>query len=1782
MTPLYENNELECSSKAVVSSVSKEATRNTAIVLAEEQFTGHILRCDVIVDVIDSLDIVTTTRELYMEEAPEAFEVRAYDDQGNEFTTLENIQFDWAIKCTGSESSDLSVLRFMTFRDSPYETPRSVQVFEELGLWGHIVLLEGIKTGSAKVSVKLPYPEYRQVEIFEVSLMVVANLIIEPADVYIIRGDVIQYKIIQVKHGRLEKIELSTSQYYLKVDDSSIGEIDSKSGLFTGLKEGKTRVILHDRNVDENTDVKLPSTNVVVTYPNSITLSILPYHNWAVLLGEKHEIVVEIFAKNDHKIFIGKGVQFETSVAEKLFPVYSRTKNASWLAGSAKVEGIAEVTSKLVSLKSRHGTVYLEPILSVLNEILIFPQITLYPHEILLPWDPQVQPKYEMEIKAQGGDGKFIWTSSNHSVGTVTQNGLAHTYSHGQYDVCASMCRNTNNKKCSKIYIIPPTKLEIYEYVVENEVDTPIFLHIALFAQRPGSQSSVLEAFTKCDKLNFKVKPSETNFMFNKSISIKPIGIACQTVAVVGLSTGTSRITVSYHGNGYVIDDNITVSAYNPLQVLFPESGETVLALGTSRNIIFTGGPRPWMGRSSDHIYKFDLNNSKIIKIEDKSNRDLQDYYVVNVLCSELGEAQINLTVVNKPMCRNCKHHSSTATVTVYCSEPYFMSLQPEVISPGGEFCPMTERVVVQSYRDIFLDITVKDDFGRQFDNITSLNFNWSVIPTKMGTVISHKYILPKNITYDNIILPNGFYQEIIPRSQSGTIEIVAKILGYLPEILKPNNIKMRDLEPIKSKINLYLVDDTIISPNYTSVYNHPENKFYIAVKQGSGFYELSLSSDNIAEVTYLDAKRQIEVRPQNNGELRVNVNDLCLTSKPATITLKIVSISSIDVEMPDKVQIGKAIKAVVKFYDETESLMPLPNLDYLDLRYIIEDDIISVKLLEENPKEPWGMGEVHYLINGLQLGDTQLVFATGRAQKEVVSQPVPLQVFSPIKLLPRNTTLFIGAELQLTLTGGPQPDANIEYLVQNEKIIEVYHNGLIKALTLGSSKIIGRSVGICPSTGEKIIHGQDVVEINVISLTGIKISTPLTRFMQGTSIPVWISGLPEQLSPLLLGSIYPPLNVQWINNCEDIIDLSGIFKDVGVKYKEISIHLKGLKAGHCSLGVNVTLSCLKAGCPNYKHLAFSSSIDLEVFEELKLTFPSACSQNILMAPYSNLQLITNLNGQLKISYSLHDEFFQEDKSITVPNPLVTVTETGVLQSYGNIGRVMVIVTASDDYGLKQSITLVVQVKPIHYMMATVDTEWLIAGHSLPYIPLGAELKFTVSYHDNTGVQFTAANVDLKFRSNRFDITELKKIHNGIISYPIKPGSTMIKIWADGTQKMVDYVNIVSEKDITSEFENLNTGDVFCLKSPVVDKFWKHGTWHADGNDILTINSENGIGQVLSENSAVGTVFYSLTSASKIRLSVEPVQQILLKYDNTKSISNDHSPIRIPFLLSGDKNRVLKQSNLITDCTLKENLEFEVKYFPFKCQLYFNHDHYNIQDVFEVVPGFNGETGLFSCDLTRTSDPNPVTSIIESNMTLIITLNTGVKSELVDLLFKPAIYINTDNLILSDTSLEASLILTGLPEILKQVKIEPMDSNILNIEEPVFVAPSTIKYTIQLIDYHWKFAELQYPLSVTVISKVTHQNVKVMIKTMLGHEFNAKALCMGQQMGSPTGNFFYNNRHAITIVMSMLTLFFLTVYAYAHYIQPVINVNVGPPRPILNTTKLGEFTILFLFHFSTY
>lgn len=134
LQPIYDDNN-DCTHKVLIIAISREKTKKTAIVLAESVDTGEVLRCDVIVDLIHSLAVHTTTRELYLEEAPETFALKAQDAQGNDFTTLEGVEFTWllGVQSTNTKQQDANrqqVLRFLSFSESKYHQVRTFKAIK--------------------------------------------------------------------------------------------------------------------------------------------------------------------------------------------------------------------------------------------------------------------------------------------------------------------------------------------------------------------------------------------------------------------------------------------------------------------------------------------------------------------------------------------------------------------------------------------------------------------------------------------------------------------------------------------------------------------------------------------------------------------------------------------------------------------------------------------------------------------------------------------------------------------------------------------------------------------------------------------------------------------------------------------------------------------------------------------------------------------------------------------------------------------------------------------------------------------------------------------------------------------------------------------------------------------------------------------------------------------------------------------------------------------------------------------------------------------------------------------------------------------------------------------------------------------------------------------------------------------------------------------------------------------------------------------------------------------
>ncbi|KAG1651503.1 Nuclear pore membrane glycoprotein 210 [Nymphon striatum] len=218
------------------------------------------------------------------------------------FTSIEGLAFDWQLESKGSSTN--TVLRFLTFEASPYETVPSVDYWEKQGLKGYIVLVEGIGTGAAAVSVTLNDPKFKDVKRPSITLIVVANLMLNPAhDVYLLPDCHVQYKVELIKQGRPHEIKMPSDQYYLEVKNSDTVHLDSSRSDVTGLSIGSTTILLNDKNTTNIGAFRQPSAGIHVVTPHHIGFDVRPGSNWVLQTSNRYEISVRLYSLDNREIY---------------------------------------------------------------------------------------------------------------------------------------------------------------------------------------------------------------------------------------------------------------------------------------------------------------------------------------------------------------------------------------------------------------------------------------------------------------------------------------------------------------------------------------------------------------------------------------------------------------------------------------------------------------------------------------------------------------------------------------------------------------------------------------------------------------------------------------------------------------------------------------------------------------------------------------------------------------------------------------------------------------------------------------------------------------------------------------------------------------------------------------------------------------------------------------------------------------------------------------------------------------------------------------------------------------------------------------------------------------------------------------------------------------------------------------------------------------------------------------------------------------------------------------
>ncbi|XP_059614820.1 nuclear pore membrane glycoprotein 210 [Phlebotomus argentipes] len=1645
IVPVFDEINAECSHTAIVTPVLREKERSTAVVLAENLATGEVARCDVILDVIDQLGVLTTTRELYLEEAPESFELMALDSQGNAFTTLEGVEFTWQIISQHHHTADSKdnwrqVMRFLTFSESNYhQVPKTMERFEFLGLTGYMTLLEGINTGSAKVRVSLPYKDYDHVPAIEVDIMILANILLSPSDVHVLVGDAVEFRVFQLKRGKLEEIDLN-SQYYLEAEDPNL--VAMHSNMAKGRKLGRTSVLLRDRNIPHETDesVRKPSPpRAIVTVSNAVKigLSLLPYNNWITVEGERHEIAIDLFTADDQKITLGVTYNVDSSFDQSYFQSLSMTANGTRIYGEALRKGSTPVVGSFRDLEAR-------------AEMQIYERLNLSPRFVLIPYDPNSPKRQKIDFVATGGDGNFVWSSLNNNLVAVNQNGVAETrldHLKGLQltqeeqksvekltQIRVALARNPKIFKSSDILFRPPVKLEIVKYNFETALNDVVQVHVALYAM----VNETLQAFTHCENIDFALQFSSQLFTVEALKEPPPLEReACKLINLRAKNLGSTSFEVSYNFLGSVLSDTVKLVVFEKLTILNPVANEVVLPIGASRNVIYHNGPQKLFHVDAELLTKVSYTKS-VISVT-KSPNVGQEKTVFRVLCKKIGETDFTFEIYNHLSEERHRPYVSQFITRVFCVKPRFLRLSSR--EQLRESCPLKNRMSLMqiqgSSKRLEVDIEVFDASNRRLANISSLHLDWEFLHgSEQLQDVSYRQESQVELVED-IAIPDRDLLYLAPPEVNADFRIRGRVTKYVTEVLAESGIKGEHhfgvqksasedpvMPTIEDELSFLAVNHTLLPYNDISIFLGQKVPSKVQILQGSGFYETKLDEKDIVDVQFDENFKELSIRPKRIGQVRLSLMDRCLTTEDNFLLISVVSIGRIDIKMPDRVERTKSIEAIVTLFDSNNRILAVDasNLPTYDLtEEIAHPHLVSVRLGRQVNLNP---GEVRYEVTGQELGETTLVVSSGHAEKRISSNPANIQVFPPLRLQPRNVTILVGASVQIYAVGGPHPDVNIVYSVEKADVISL-EASLVRGEKLGETTVTGRAMGVNPRNGQAIVLSEDVVHVRVIPLDGVKIRAPLVRLRSGNTMPAAIWGVPN-LSPMVLGTL-DNLKVYWSTNQPDVVEISGVFAEIGVKYSEkdaVTVRIRGKSPGKATIHAKVIT-------PHGNTL--TSRVEVSVFRLLELESPRRItSDTILIPPQSSVQLKANLD---EVTYAVD----------TSQRNFVTVSSSGLVKSSENTGLSLIVATADD-----QSLSIPIEVKPIHYVLVTLHPVNLKLRSVESKIPQGLNVRLKVSLHDNIGNEFSHnlnSVSSLQWNLAQRDLIDVHTVDNFILDLSLTRETTnMLSIGLKdilGVKYSEDFVKL-SVQQMKTTFPDgkiVTVGDIVCFESALTTT----ASWFSSDDSLISIDQDSGVAIVTSVGTGKVSIFHGSPNFIQVTHNLEVREANQITFATTFDIFNGEM-YRAPLVI---RNHVqtTKTSNLLSlNSSCHNQVEVIASNF-FSCRLSSRHsDFKQLPDFFRTQAIFDPKTISYACQIEPRRKIDEIISVVkneEINLELEAVLMAG-HSDTMSLRLIPAISVAPSSISVDQIPTQG-IAITGLDKVLQKVEVQSSDPTVLQV-----------------------------------------------------------------------------------------------------------------------------------------
>uniref|UniRef100_A0A3B1IR40 Nucleoporin 210 n=1 Tax=Astyanax mexicanus TaxID=7994 RepID=A0A3B1IR40_ASTMX len=1651
--------ENQCSQRAVLQARSTQPSRLTSIILAEDILTGQVLRCDAIVDIISEIQVVSTTRELYLEDSPLELKIHALDSEGNTFSTLAGLVFDWSL-VKGTEMAtypdSYNSLRVLKFSESTYTPPSYISDMERVGKQGDIILVSGIKTGHAKLKAKIQETLYSNVGAAEVRLLILENILLSPAyDIYLLAGTSIQYKVQKIRQGKITEVVMPCDQYELHLKnsvvsaggnpDAAVAELEQSSSTVLALQHGHTNIVLDHKSLGMKGASRLPNGTIYVVEPGYLVFKIHPGDRWILETSRIYEISIEVFDKSSNKIYLSDNIRIETAFPKEYFEVLESSQNGSYHRVKALKQGQTVIDGTLKSVVDQRGSVRLLPV-PVRNEqdVEIYNPIVLTPSILTFPWQPK-EGAYQYTIKATGGSGNFSWSSSNTAVATVTVKGVMTTVRDiGVSTIYAHDLRNPLHYGEMKVFVIEPVGMEFSPCAVEARVGLGLELPLRIFGQLSWEAGERV-TLSDCSHFDLQVEMENSGiFQLLEGEPLPPGQDHCSGVRVQALAPGYTSVLVSYtHGNVH-LNAKITIAAYPPLRAEDPPS-VAVVTLGSSKDMLFEGGPKPWVLEPSKFFRNLTAEdpNSVTLTLTGPNFRNYGHHSVTNTVV-------LAVTVGNQPTVTNPFPAVEPAVVKFICAPPSRLTLVPVYTNPQLDLsCPLLQQnkqvVPVSNYRNPELDLAAFDQQGRKFDNFSSLSMVWESSKVGLASIEPTKPMELHLLEDSNKQKKLHGRQTVLVHQQSGVAGITVTAVGYQSSHLAAAGVVrgFEPLTPVSATLDLLLVEDVRV------------------ILVGAALF---ISTQLTQSLRLLYTKHtHISVVPVRPGVLQVMVHDLCLTfPAPATATVHVSDILEVYVRVVDKVEIGKSVRAYVRVLDDNKKPFLAKYFSHMNLKLKAASSIVSLQpLLEYSEKDT-----ATFLVKGLVIGQTSVsAVVMDKNGRRITSAPQQIEVFPPFRLLPRKVTLIIGAVMQITSEGGPQPQSNILFSLSNAEIASVNSTGLVRGVAVGNMTVTGVVQAVDTESGKLVVVSQDQVEVEVIQLKAIRIRAPITRMKSGTMMPVHVMGLTSTQTPFSFGNALPGLTFHWSVTKRDILELHTRHSEASLQLSaehNFAMSVVGRSKGRTGLKVVVRAVAPEASHLENNAVELSDEIQIQVYEKLHLLNPEVAAEEILMSPNSLLKLQTNRDGQGALSYRVLD---CPDKAA-----LIQVDDKGYLSSGSLTGMASLQITSQETFGVNQTIILAVKVVTVSYMRLSTSPALHTANReTLSAVPLGTVLTFTVHFHDSTGEALHAHNSHLTFSTNRDDLVQVGKGQsNGTLTVrTVNVGLTLLGVWDSDQAGLADYIALPVQHAIhPADAQSLIVGDVICFSAQIISPEGLSGTWSSSSDAVLQIHPKTGT--AVARDTGTVTVYYEI--AGQLRTYREVVVN-----------SASRTAVMVPSgAMETDKEtRVLlttreRGTNLIGSCSAAQ-MDSIGSLHPensISCNLQFTSDsvHFSPHDVYQIHTAFDTTTGFYSCVLNLRSMTDQQIKVLSMSMTNVVVRAAVEGSHFsgeqlsAQLPVNPGFYADQTELILSSQHSSADLTVYGASAALQHLEVKSSSSSVLVQEKEVSNSyPSFIKYTVYLL-----------------------------------------------------------------------------------------------------------------------